>query len=275
MKISIAASLLVLTTALPAQAQLTLAIQDGRVTLEAKNVPARQILAEWARVGGTRVVGAEKLTGAPLTLKIVDMPERQALDIVLRNAAGYMAAPRQASSPAGASTYDRILILATSTAPASPAAARTTSAPGNGQVAPGRRVPPRPPGMQPQPPQPVEAEESQEQTSDDDPADTGVPQQPPVFTFPSPNQVPGNQTFVPIPAGGPTGRPGTVAAPVISLQPNPNGQPTVYTFVPTQEAGQAPAPAVQTTPFGAVGTATPGVIQQPAPAPGQPQRPPK
>jgi hypothetical protein len=60
---------------------------------------------------------------------------------------------------------------------------------------------------------------------------------------------------------------------VITLQPNPNGQPTVYTFVPNQDPSQAPP--VQTTPFGAVGASTPGVIQQPAPAPGQPQRPPK
>jgi hypothetical protein len=270
MKTLLAASLLVLATALPAYAQLTLAIQDGRVTLDAKNVPARQILAEWARIGGTRVVGAEKLTGSPLTLKLVDMPERQALDIVLRNAAGYMAAPRQASSQPGASAYDRILILATSTPPASTAAARPTTTPGvNGPLtAPGRRLPPRPPGMQPQP---VETEEPQEQAADDDPADTGAPPQAPVFTFPSPNQQ-GNQMFVPVQGGGPTARPGTVAAPVITLQPNPNGQPTVYTFVPNQDS--TPAPAVQTTPFGAVGTATPGVIQ-PVPAPGQPQRPPK
>ena len=42
------------------------------------------------------------------------MPERQALDIILRNVAGYMAAPRLASSTPGASGYDRILILPTS-----------------------------------------------------------------------------------------------------------------------------------------------------------------
>jgi hypothetical protein len=270
MKTVLAAFVVVLATALPADAQLTLAIQDGRVTLDARNVPARQILAEWAKVGGTRVVGAEKLTGNPLTLKFVDMPERQALDIVLRSAAGYMAAPRQASSQPGASTYDRIMILATSTPPAATASARPTPAMnGQGGMAPGRRLPPRPPNMQPGA---TEPEDPPEQVVEEDQSDTGVQQQAPVFTFPSPNQQPGNQMFVPI-NGGPTARPGTVAAPVITLQPNPNGQPTVYTFVPNQES--APAPAVQTTPFGAIGSATPGVIQQPTPAPGQPQRPPK
>jgi hypothetical protein len=271
MKSLLAASLLVLATALSAEAQLVLAIQDGRVTLDAKNVPARQILAEWAKVGGTRVVGAEKLTGSPLTLKLVDMPERQALDIVLRNAAGYMAAPRLASSQPGASTYDRILILATSSAPTSAPNARTTNAPAvNGPMAPGRRLPPRPPNMQPAP---VDADEPQEPVVEEDQSDTGVQQQAPVFTFPSPNQPGGNQMFVPMPSSGATARPGTVAAPVITLQPNPNGQPTVYTFVPNPDS--APESAVQTTPFGAVGTATPGMIQQPPPVPGQPQRPPK
>ena len=56
-----------------------------------------------------QVVGADKITGAPLTLKLVDMPERQALDIILRNVAGFMAAPRTAAAAPGASAYDRIL----------------------------------------------------------------------------------------------------------------------------------------------------------------------
>src|SRR5262245_13961885 len=114
MKHLIAALGLVLAGALPAVAQqVNLKISNGRVTLDATNVPVRQILAEWARVGGTKVVGAEKITGAPLTLKLADMPERQALDIILRNVAGFIAAPRRAAD-SGASAYDRILVLATS-----------------------------------------------------------------------------------------------------------------------------------------------------------------
>ena len=55
-----------LLAALPASAQqqLTLDIHDGLVTMSATNVPVRQVLAEWASVGGTRVVGAERITGA-------------------------------------------------------------------------------------------------------------------------------------------------------------------------------------------------------------------
>src|SRR5262245_20421896 len=103
-------ALAILAIALPARAQqLTLQMTDGRVTLEANAVPVRQILAEWARVGGTKIVGAEKINGAPLTLHITNMPERQALDIILRNVAGFMAAPRLAAAAPGASAYDRIL----------------------------------------------------------------------------------------------------------------------------------------------------------------------
>ncbi len=57
---------LVVLAALPASAQqLSLQIQDGLVTMTASAVPVRQVLAEWARVGGTRVVGAERIPTQP------------------------------------------------------------------------------------------------------------------------------------------------------------------------------------------------------------------
>jgi hypothetical protein len=269
------ASLIVLASATTAFAQLKLEIKDGRVSLDAKSVPARQILAEWAKIGGTRIVGGDKVTGAPLTLKFADLPERQALDIILRNVAGYMAAPRQASAAAGASAYDRILILATSTPPANAAATAGRGSPGTtANTQPGmgpanRRVPPRPPNLPPSPADNDVAEQAEQQVEDQ--ADTGV--QPPVFTFPQPQQQQGapNQIFDP---AGQNGRAGS--APVITLQPNANGQPTVYTFVPNGDGQPVQAaPAGPTTPFGAVGAPTPGMIQQPPPQPGQPQRPPK
>ena len=73
----------------------------------------------WA---GTKVVGAERIAGSPLTIHLENLPEAQALEIVLRNVAGYMAAPRQAAS-LGASAYDRILVMPTSSAPQATAAA--------------------------------------------------------------------------------------------------------------------------------------------------------
>ena len=50
-----------------AQQPLKLSFQDGRVTVDATSVPVRTILTEWGKVGGTKVVGAERITGAPMT----------------------------------------------------------------------------------------------------------------------------------------------------------------------------------------------------------------
>jgi hypothetical protein len=270
MKTVITALGLVVACALPAHAQqLNLKISDGRVTLEANNVPAKMILAEWARVGGTNVVGADKITGAPLTLKLVDMPERQALDIILRNVAGFIAAPRRTAN-SGASSYDRILVMATSanatqasanTRPGAPGAANANQL--NGTQ---RRVPPPRPGNLP--PSPADDTDDNAQT---DTADTGVAQQP-VFTFPAPQgaaPAPGvNQpVFVPM-QNGQFGATAPGGSPTITLQPGPNG-PTIYNFVPN--APNTPPPTA--TPFGVIGSPTPGMIQMPAPVPGQPGQP--
>ena len=107
-----------LVVSLPAAAQqLKLAFNDGRVSLDATSVPVRTILVEWGKLGGTKVIGGERIAGSPLTLKLENVPEAQALEIVLRSVAGYMAAPRSAAAAAGASMYDRILVMATSAAP--------------------------------------------------------------------------------------------------------------------------------------------------------------
>ena len=96
-------------------AGLQLFIQDGRVSLDAQDVTVRQILNEWARVGRTRIVNADRVTGGPVTLKFEAVPEKQALDIVLRNVPGYVAAPRE-TLIANASVYDTIMIMPTTTA---------------------------------------------------------------------------------------------------------------------------------------------------------------
>jgi hypothetical protein len=110
-------------TASPAAAQnLTLEFQDGMVRLNAQGVPINQILAEWARRGRTTIVNGERVSGPPVTLELQDVTEREALDVVLRSVSGYLATARE-SALAGASTYDRIYILATSSRPNNAAAA--------------------------------------------------------------------------------------------------------------------------------------------------------
>jgi hypothetical protein len=105
---------------LPAAASagdLKMSMQNGRVTILADNVPLRQILVEWARIGQSKILNIDKVSGPAVTLQLVDTPEKDALDILLRSASGYIAAPR-AELIADASMYDRITIMATSRAPA-------------------------------------------------------------------------------------------------------------------------------------------------------------
>src|SRR5688500_261493 len=75
---------------------LTLSIHDGLVSIDAQDVTVRQILTEWARVGKTQIINVERIAGGPITLKLDALPEKQALDIVLRAIPGYIALPREA-----------------------------------------------------------------------------------------------------------------------------------------------------------------------------------
>jgi hypothetical protein len=89
---------------------LKLEIRDGRVTLDARDVTVRQILAEWARVGRTTVIDGQKVPGGPVTLQLAGVTERQALDVLLRSVAGYIAAPRAQAVP-NTSAFDRIVVM--------------------------------------------------------------------------------------------------------------------------------------------------------------------
>ena len=91
--ISVVAWLFAVTTA---SADVQLTIQNGRVSLVAKDATVRQILTEWARVGDTKIVNIERVPGGPVTLELTNVPEAQALDVVLRSLSGYIAAPRPA-----------------------------------------------------------------------------------------------------------------------------------------------------------------------------------
>ena len=73
----------------PAGAQnLKVEFHDGRVSVDATSVPVRTILTEWGKIGGTKIVGAERITGAPITVKLINVTEAQALETILRSVAG-------------------------------------------------------------------------------------------------------------------------------------------------------------------------------------------
>ena len=232
--------------AAPAGAQqLKVSFDNGLVSVDATSVPVRQILNEWAKQGGTKVVGVERITGSPLTIKLIDVPESRALEVILRSVAGYMAAPR--ASGAGASMYDRILVMATSSAPAAVASPLTRpgqpNMPTPGMPTPGMN------GTQRFVPQRQQAQED-EATEEEDPN----PPNPPVFTFPQqPGLIQPGQ-FPNLPGNNNGGQP-------MIVNPANGGQNTN----PTQPNYPVTAP---------VGSPMPGMITMPQPQPGQPVRPP-
>jgi hypothetical protein len=216
--------------ATPSAAQgVKLTFHDGLVSVDANAVPLRTILTEWGKVGGTKVVGAERISGAPLTIKLVDVSEAKALESILRSVAGYMAAPRKTGI--GPSMYDRILVMATSSVPAAASAAArpATPTPSNAFAGTQRFVPPRQ--------RPDQAEEVEEEEKDENPPN------PPVFTFPQ--QGPQNGVVV-----GPNGQTVTYT---VNPQPGQQG----VTVQPGQQPGRATMP---------IGVAQPGMMV-PAPQP--------
>ncbi len=56
-----------------ARADVQLSIADGRVSLVAKDATVRQIMAEWERIGQTKVVNLERVPGGPITLELRDV----------------------------------------------------------------------------------------------------------------------------------------------------------------------------------------------------------
>jgi hypothetical protein len=188
-----------------------LTIQNGRVWLASHDATPGEILAVWARVGQTTVVNAENAPGRRLTLEMRGVSEQEALDAILRSAAGFVARTRAEASLITGSRFDRIVVLPVSQPPAFAAAVPPaplqqlppqypTIAPGVQRIvgADGQPVaddqegaPPRrsaasmPPGFSP-PPQPPPRPQ---------PA-TSPQQRPPQQPAPSPQQVP---VGVPVP----------------------------------------------------------------------------
>jgi hypothetical protein len=112
-----ATTVVLASIAMPARAQqLELTFQDGRVTLHAQGVSARQVLEEWARKGRTTVVNAERLSSRPISLVLDSVPETQALGRILESTAGYVA--RRRTGTVGPSDIGLIMVLATSEAAA-------------------------------------------------------------------------------------------------------------------------------------------------------------
>lgn len=251
MKTGLFVAALSFAAAATASADVRLTMQDGRVSIVAKDATVRQILAEWARVGQTKIVNVDRVPGGPLTLELTNVPESQALEVLLRSLSGYITAPRTAGA-ANLSQFDRIIIMPTvaSTRPA-PAAA------------------PPPPvfNQTPQYTNQVAAGDDEPDDQRGAPAAPNMPGQPnrgPVFnSFPQP-QVVNPQT------GSATAFPGQQPAVNGTQQPAQQQQPTFGT-TPTAPYGGVAVPGMVAPP--PPGQQQPGQVQQPAGQVQQPQQP--
>ena len=97
------------------QSSVRVTFADGRVSVIAQNATLLEILNEWSRVGGSTFMKAEQIPAPErLTLQLENVTEIRALEVLLRPAAGYAAAPRRT---AGLSTIGAVLIKPTSTGP--------------------------------------------------------------------------------------------------------------------------------------------------------------
>jgi hypothetical protein len=130
--------------------EVRVAFKDGRVDVVARDATLREILMEWERVGGTKIVNRDRVPGTRLNLDLKGVPEDQALTTLLRPIAGYMAS-RRLGPDGGSSAFSRLVLMTAAATPASYAAgAPGPSAPAAGmatQQGPGGQPFSRP-GMQ-------------------------------------------------------------------------------------------------------------------------------
>jgi hypothetical protein len=290
----LAINLLLLSSTAAEAGTVQLTVRGGRVWLVTTDATVREILAEWERVGRTQIVNGENVnSGPPLTIQLAEAPEQQALDMILRSVAGYVAVTRSVPV-ADVSQFGRIVILPTST---HPDALRAGGAP-----PPVTQPGATPTSMQPAPERPVAfrrrsapgASEgssavmngSQRLVGPDgravsDDQEDGVARQPAVQRvvplppgFSAPPQVPAPQQGA---TGLPANRAGTgvpVGVPVPGMiVPTPGSQPQAGQPAATISPGASPRSSPRTQP-GQV--AQPGRSSPPVTAqPGQAARPPE
>jgi hypothetical protein len=212
-------------------ADVQLTMQDGRVSIVAKDATLRQIMTEWARVGQTKVVNVERIPGGPMTLQLTNIPEEQALAILMKPLSGYMAAPRANSAP-NQSRFDRILVM-----PTIAAARQPTTATASATSTPAPVFQSASPGVLPPPQQAVEDDDDDRAAAANNPP---APRAPVFTTFPQPQVVNPNGPA----AGGvynPNGTPVVINPGAMQQQPPPQQGPAAATpsGVPTIPAGVA------------------------------------
>lgn len=206
---------------------LELSFDAGRVTLVAADVPLVTILDEWTRLGDTRFVAANGLPARPVSVRMVDVAEREALRVLLRAAGGYIAESRSARQP-GVSAFERVLIMTGGRRRAAPAR------PGPDRF----QVPaPRPPRTRAMPGGPAADVEPDEDEAEDDLDDLEL-----LESLRRRYESAGGArpTFFPLPAPGTATVPGTRTAPqpgVVMPADDPAPQPRPPSTRPRRRTG--------------------------------------
>jgi hypothetical protein len=222
-----------------------LTIHDGRVSLVATNATPAEIFEAWSRAGGVLIVNADRVPSTPVTLRLDNVPEAQALDTLLRPVSGYLARRRLDGNTAN-SAFDRIVILPTAPMPRDEARPAVTPGGVNGGAPVVFPQPPR--AGQPMPPtqpapgipqgpgvtrlvgpdgQPVEDDQA-----DAPPAPSRPQQQPQPYSGDSPSPYPQPQPTPVQPGSAPSAPAGVpvpgmvVPAPSTPGQQPQNGAPT-------------------------------------------------
>lgn len=96
--------------ATPATRGLIVSCGEGRMTVIAGDVPLRTIIQEWARIGGVTLTNPQQLSLAPVTVELRNVPEAEAIDVLLRSLSGYLLRPRAAES-GGSSVFARLAVM--------------------------------------------------------------------------------------------------------------------------------------------------------------------
>ncbi len=219
--------------------ELELSFHANRITVVAADVPLDTILGEWARLGDTRFVAANGLPTWPVSVHLVDVPEREALRVLLRATGGYIAESRSARQP-GLSAFERVLIMT--------GGGRRAARP-HADLDRVRVLRPQPPRARALPGAPAAGAEADddEDTQEDDLDDLelleSLRRRYESAAQPADDPRP---TFFPLPAPGAATAPGppTAPRPGVILQPDaPVPQPRAPSDRPRRRTGAPPSPA--------------------------------
>ena len=105
--------ILLLGTSVTATTEPEISFHNGRVTIIADDIPIQRILQAWSELGQTMFVETGELHSESIRVELVNVDELEAIRVLLRQAAGFVAAPRL-PVPTGQSRFDRVFVMGTS-----------------------------------------------------------------------------------------------------------------------------------------------------------------